>query len=392
MAIGGQGDLGSIPKRGWGGPGIIPGLDHLLWNTGRFVRDFTASALAPLVASTEWRRRRLLILGYHGVSLDDEHLWDSAIYMAADIFKRRLNILRQSNCAVLPLNVALRQLQEGTLPPRAVTLAFDDGFHDFTSMVAPVLAEFGYPATVFVSSYYAQFNRPIFDVMLSYLLWKAFSKTLALPGILDRPMQLDNAGQNEARHLIRTFAFERGLSGWGKDKLLAGIADTLDIDYEELCRKRILHMMNAEEVRKMRAAGHDIQLHTHRHRVSRRRSLFEREIRDNRRWIENALGQNPTVHLSFPGGVWQPVERDWMVDLGIESATTCHAALAEAGSDLLRLPRFMDGGHVPERVFRAWIAGSMAFFPQGKDTLTDGQIVEDTLKVRSDESSLVETF
>ncbi len=377
----------SIPKRGQVGPSFLAGIDHWLWRTGRFFRDCAAGALAPLVISTEWRRRRLLIIGYHGVSVEDEHIWDGTLYMPAEMFRRRLNILRETKCTVLPLTVALHHLKEGTLPPRAVALAFDDGFQDFASLVSPLLAEFGYPATIFVSSYYVQFNRPIFDVMLYYLLWKGAAKTLELPGVLEEPIKLDSVGQLEARRRIRKFAFESGLSGWGKDKLLARLAETLSIDYEQLCRKRILHMMNADEIRRMHSAGHDIQLHTHRHRVSRRRELFEREIRDNRKWIEQMIGGKERVHLSYPGGVCEPVEREWMTGLGLETGTTCRPALADANCDKLRLPRFMDNAHVPERVFRSWVSGSMAFVPLGRQAHTEGQILEDTMRVSREEES-----
>lgn len=36
------------------------------------------------------------------------------------------------------------------MPPRSVILTFDDGLADFYDLAAPVLARFGYPATVFV--------------------------------------------------------------------------------------------------------------------------------------------------------------------------------------------------------------------------------------------------
>lgn len=379
----------SIPTRGQVQSGFVSGVDHLLWHTGRVVRDYVGGALAPLVASTSWRRRRLLLLGYHGVSIEDEHLWDGTLYMSAETFQRRLHILRETDCNVLPLETALHQLKEGTLPERAVALLFDDGFRDFANKVSPMLAEFGYPATVFVSSYYAQFNRPIFDVMLSYLLWKGAPQILRLPGALKTPVQLTGNGSLEACNAIKKFAFDSGLSGWGKDKLLARLAEALSIDYEELCRKRILHMMNAEELRQVHAAGHDVQLHTHRHRVSRKRELFEREIRDNQRWIEQTIGEAKRTHLTYPGGVWQPVEREWMTELGLETGTTCRPALADVNCDKLRLPRFMDNAHVPERVFRAWLAGSMAFLPLGKDSQAEGQILEETLKVNRDEEALL---
>jgi peptidoglycan/xylan/chitin deacetylase (PgdA/CDA1 family) len=350
-------------------------------DAGRYLRDFAAAMAAPALESTRWRQNRLLVLGYHGVSLDDEHLWDGVIYMSPPMFRRRMSILREAKYTVLPLGVALQRLCDGTLPPRAIALVFDDGFHDFAQVTAPILSEFGYPATVYLSTYYSKFNRPIFDIMLRYLLWKGSQRTIALPGILAAPVVLNDAGQRDVSEKARAAAFASGMTGREKDKLLGRIAVALDIDYELLCRRRLLHTMNAEEARAMKAQGYDIQLHTHRHRVSRDQDLFAREIHQNRHWIQEAVGGTTPVHLSFPGGVWEPVEREWLTELGIETAMTCIPALADRRCDKLRIPRFVDNAFVSEHAFRAWVAGSMTFFPKGKNIVTAGQVLEETIDV-----------
>src|SRR3982751_2137642 len=74
-----------------------------------------------------WRRRRLLILGYHGVSTSDEHEWDGELYMTPDTLRSRFEALRSGGYDVLSLGDALRRMQAGTLPPRTVALTFDDG-------------------------------------------------------------------------------------------------------------------------------------------------------------------------------------------------------------------------------------------------------------------------
>jgi hypothetical protein len=268
-------------------------------------------------------------------------------------------------------------LYEGTLPARAVTLVFDDGFHDFARVAAPILAEFGCTATVFVSSYYAQFNRPIFDIMLSYLLWKGRARSLALPDIFDQPVHLGGEGRRYVYDLVRTSAVERGMGGQAKDELLARIAESLGIDYEGLCRKRLLHMMNAAEVREIRSLGHSVQLHTHRHRVSRNKELLVREIRDNRGWLRKAIGETAPDILSYPGGVWQPVEREWLTELGIRAGITCRPALADLKCDRLLLPRVVDNFNTSESTFRSWLAGSMHLLPKGEEMQTPGQILEE---------------
>src|SRR5215472_19169480 len=127
----------------------------------RILRTFrravsTASAGAGafgFLRDSDWRRRKLLILCYHGISLLDEHDWDPTLFIPAHFFRRRLEIIRRSGYTVLPLGEALRRLHSGTLDGPAVAITFDDGTFDFYDRAWPVLSEFNYPATVYVTTY-----------------------------------------------------------------------------------------------------------------------------------------------------------------------------------------------------------------------------------------------
>lgn len=81
---------------------------------------------------------------------------------------------------MLPLSEAVDRLQSRSLPPRAVTITFDDGFQDFYSVAYPIIESFGFPVTLYLSTYYVEYNRPVFDVMCSYLLWNQGSAELGV--------------------------------------------------------------------------------------------------------------------------------------------------------------------------------------------------------------------
>ena len=177
---------------------------------------FRSSRMAGIeraVGTSSWRRRRVLILGYHGVSLDDEHTWDSSLFMSPSTLRRRFEILREMGCTVLALSDAVSRLNAGTLPEQAVVLTFDDGLYDFLVHVAPLAEEFGYPVTVYLSTYYSAFPSPVFPVMLSYLLWKARGRRLKMN--LGEIQEVDVTPSNHAA-LISAFArhvLRNGLSG-----------------------------------------------------------------------------------------------------------------------------------------------------------------------------------
>ena len=335
-----------------------------------------ASGLSRSLSASAWRRRRLLILCYHGVSKYDEHEWAN-YYIAADTFRRRMQILKDFGCNVLPLTEALTRLHDGTLPERAVALTFDDGFHDYYSVAFPILEAFGFPATLYLTTYYVEFNRPVFDPMCSYLLWKACGRQqLEWPEVLGAPVALDDAGRRGAVAAIKQFALQRKLSGREKDALLARLADRLGLDYEDLCRKRVLHLVTPEEATELAARGADLQYHTHRHRVYRGRERMFAELEDNRRRLVSYTSKEPR-HYCYTGSFYLPQHPGYLREYGIHSATTLVRGLCTAHTDPLLLPRIGDGMALSDLEFRAWLAGTADFMPRRRIKMSEGQLAEE---------------
>ena len=54
-----------------------------------------------------------------------------------------------------------------------MALTFDDGMFDFHSRAWPLLRQFGFPATVYLTTYYSDYTKPIFGLLCSYVLWRA---------------------------------------------------------------------------------------------------------------------------------------------------------------------------------------------------------------------------
>ncbi len=252
-----------------------------------------SAGLFGVVANTEWRRQRLLILCYHGVSLEDEHEWRPALYVSPQHLERRLDILRKGMYKVLPLGDALQRLYKRDLPPRSVAITFDDGNYDFYRQVYPRLKDHGFPSTVYLTTYYSNYQRPVFNLVCPYMMWKARDLgTASLEEFgVSHPVALNSeASRRDATTQIMNWAESRNLTGEQKDQAAAHLARLLQIDYEQICSKRIFQLMNRQEVKQMADAGVDFQLHTHRHRVPLNEDLFRREIRDNREWISGVAG------------------------------------------------------------------------------------------------------
>ena len=338
---------------------ILRSAKLLTLNVGKSIGAF------QILSRSDWRRNHLLILAYHGVSLDDEHLWNPDLYIRPDYFRSRMQALKDYGCHVLPLAEGLERLEDGTLPKCSVVLTFDDGASDFYHRAYPILREFGWPATVYLTSYYCNYNRPVFDVMCSYLLWKARGRVWDVKGLLNTVTSLDlrsTAGRASATVAIREFSRRERFSAREKDELLTSLAERLSIDYQAILSKRILHLLSVEELSTLAAEGVDIQLHTHRHHAPRTRDSFMLELGENKDFISRFT--KLPHHFSYPDGAYADCYGPWLDACDVISATTCEPGLATNHSNPFKLPRLIDTSSLRLVELEGWISGFSNFLPR----------------------------
>lgn len=92
---------------------------------------------------------RLFILIYHRILDKPDQMLTSEPNV--DTFRWQMEALVR-NFNVIPLSSALEQLQNGTLPPRAVSITFDDGYRSTHDLALPILKELNLSATVFIAT------------------------------------------------------------------------------------------------------------------------------------------------------------------------------------------------------------------------------------------------
>lgn len=319
-----------------------------------------------LVGESRWRRQRLLILCYHGISLEREHEWRPPLFMRPSDLEARLRILQRGQYSVLPLGEAIERLYARDLPGRSVALTFDDGNYDFYEQAYPLLRSYGYPATVYLSTFYSDHEYPVFHLICSYMLWIKRGMTVSAKSLIGTELMLDlrtAEGRVRALRAIEGFAKDEDLSVDEKDRLARSLAGLLGVDREALWSKRVLQMMNAREVAELSAAGIDFQLHMHHHYSPDDRERYQRNVQDNRVSIQAKTGSTP-VHFCYPSGNHKPRFREWLAEEKVASATTCDSGLATPRTDPLLLPRIVDHNGLNAIEFEGWLSGAAALLPR----------------------------
>jgi peptidoglycan/xylan/chitin deacetylase (PgdA/CDA1 family) len=318
------------------------------------------------VRDSAWRQRRLLILCYHSVSIEDEHQWSGTYSMSPALLESRFRMLRDGGYNVLPLDEAVRRLYDGTLPPRSVALTFDDGMYDFHARAWPLLQQFGFPATVYLTTYYSDYGKPIFGLLCSYVLWRARMRrprpdVSSLFGAATSWNLADAAGRARAHRDIMAFTAREQLSLPERSALAERLTDLLGDDYDAIRAKRILTVMTPEEAAEVARQGVDVELHTHRHRTPEDHALFLREIDDNRARIAKIRDGTPR-HFCYPSGVYRDEFLPWLREAGVTTATTCDPGLASPRSEPLLLPRLVDTSFLTALDVEGWMTGMSAVY------------------------------
>lgn len=326
------------------------------------MKTLRSAGVYSMAAHSARRRNRLLILCYHGISLLDEHDWLGFLFISPERFRQRLQCLRDVKANVLPLDEGLSRLQSGTLPERSVVITFDDGFYDFRRHAVPMLNEFGFPATLYLTTYYSGRPYPIINLALDYLMAKCGRQSVDVPQAdgSNRAMPLTTWMDRQNAKLGYIAYFNaKGFSTVEKNEFARSLAEQFGIDYDALLKSRYGQVMTPEEASEAARAGIDIQLHTHRHRTPKDRELFLRELRDNAVRIREISGKTPR-HFCYPSGHNEPEFLPWLREFGVQSATTCDRGFASPSADPLLLPRVLDDSNMDLVEFEGVVSGLFA--------------------------------
>ncbi|WP_417316806.1 polysaccharide deacetylase family protein [Emcibacter sp.] len=321
---------------------------------------YLAKYLGLFRYSRKKTKQGLQILCYHGFSLADEDGFRPKLFMKAATLEQRLQMLKKSGFPVLPLGEACERLKAGTLPDNAVVITMDDGWQGAAEHAWPLFEKYGFPWTLYLTTYYAEKQTQVMNLALQYLCWKSREETVDLRSLSPEFGKSLRLGVDMSREDLAAKLVEIGEAiptSQDRQDFVRRAASAFRLGQKEFEDRKLFRLIDLETCRKMAASGVDIQLHTHRHTLGdgSRESLQE-ELAKNRKAITRGGNGNPQ-HLCYPSGYYEPQHLGYLQELGIKSATTCFAGLNYQDTPLLELKRFLDGENISPIEFEAELYG-----------------------------------
>ena len=304
-------------------------------------------------------RDRLRVLCYHGASTNDEHLYEPFLFIQPEVFERRMRILQRLGLPVVSLESATQMLNTGSVQNGEVAITFDDGWKSTLTHLAPTLKSFGFPASLFVTTYYCVRQQDVFNVVVWYMTTMTQRTQVHLEGVhpeIDGYYDLMQGRHDTAIRWIR-FA-ETNFAPAERHGVLEKFAGALGMDLEAVLRDDRFKFMSAEEIARIeKDYDIDVQLHTHRHSLPATSAQdCVDEVEENRKLLDEWTGKRCT-QFCYPSGAYEPQHLEWLEGMGIQSAVTCDEGLNEPRGNPLLIKRYLDRNTWTDIEFEAAVSG-----------------------------------
>lgn len=247
---------------------------------------------------------------------------------------------------VIALPEAVERMRNGTLPPRAVAVTFDDGYADNHSVALPILVRLGLPATFFVSSGFLDggmmWNDEAIEAIRSCPWPRIDLSWMGLP-----PAQLTTMAEKRAAielvlGKLKYLPPDQRATTLGRLRELTGTHPARDL------------MMTSEQVRSLARFGMEVGGHTLRHPILAVLSEEEalREVVADRTKLTGILGSAPRL-FAYPNGKpgvdYLPAHVEMARSLGYVAAFSTVSGSAGRDTDPFQIPRFTPWDRSPTR-------------------------------------------
>ncbi|MCG3188178.1 MAG: hypothetical protein LKCHEGNO_00071 [Burkholderiaceae bacterium] len=298
-------------------------------------RAAALSALALGAASHFAAGPRLSILIFHRILAKPDPLLPGEIDAARF---RRLMMLVRKGFRVLPLDQASRQLAERRLPPRSLSITFDDGYADNHDLAVPILRELGLPSTIFVATGFLDGGRMWNDSVIECI--RRTERTEVDLGFMGLPLLRVDRLTERRSAIERVLPAIKHCHPRERDRFIA--------ELHRACGQPRLPsdlMMTRAQVRSLARTGFAIGAHTVNHPILQTidAAEAEREIADGRAELERVVAQ-PVSLFAYPNGRrdrdFGRLHVDLVRRLGFAAAVSTEPGSNEPEVDLFELRRF----------------------------------------------------
>lgn len=286
-------------------------------------------------------RARLTVLIFHRVLREPDALFPDEVDAAR--FDELLGWAK-SWFNVLPLDTAIRQLHDGSLPARAAALSFDDGYADNHDVALPLLQKHGLPCSFFVATGFLDGGRMWNDTLIE-------SVRLSAKSALDLRGLQDGRGEDLGQHALGDTAGRRAALGKLIERVKYLPPEPRLVCVEAIAARAEVNppddlMMSSEQVRALGGAGMQIGAHTVSHPILA--ALDARQAADeigrSRDALQALLGQRVGLFAypnGKPGTDYLPDVHPAIVrELGFDAAVSTRWAAARRSDDVFQIPRF----------------------------------------------------
>ena len=286
------------------------------------------SILAP-----QGRQGRLTTLMFHKVPFKVDPLVSDELGL--DEFTVILDFL-QEHMNIVPLGDAVKMLEKGRLPSRAVAITFDDGYSDWGEGVVPVLRERKVPATFFITT----------ESLDGAALWheRIVSGVRALPEHGAR-LPYGFGGHKDLLNQESRSRLIRKLQERLKYAPLAERLATIEgIEAQAVASLQLPERFDAAAVRDLHSLGFEIGAHTIHHPILNECSDADAltEIAGCREELSSIIGGNVELFAypnGRPGKDFSAKHVRMVRQSGYRAAVASTGGVASMVSDMYQLPR-----------------------------------------------------
>lgn len=299
--------------------------------------------MSPLFSllSPAGARARLTVLIFHRVLPEPDPLFPDEVDSAR--FDELLGWVK-SWFNVLPLDTAVRQLHDGSLPARAAALSFDDGYADNHDVALPLLKKHGLPCSFFIATGFLNGGRMWNDTLIESV------RRCRLP-MLDLRGLVDGRGVDLGQHVLGDVAGCRAALGPLIERVKYLPPEPRVACVDAIAARAEVSppddlMMSSDQVRALRASGMQIGAHTVSHPILAKLDPARAadEIARSRDVLQALLGE-PVDLFAYPNGrpgtdYLPDVHPGIVRELGFSAAVSTRWAAARRSDDVFQIPRF----------------------------------------------------